>query len=349
MPVTREPYGGNKRAFVSEQIGVVKVEISYNRPGVKGREGKIYNTDVVHYGFIDQGHGTSYSTPWRAGANENTTISFSHPVQIAGKDLPAGKYGFFIAVGETESTIIFNKINNSWGSFYYDEKEDALRVTIKHVNLDKSVEWLKYEFTEQTDNSAVIALSWERRLFPIPVSADTKALQMAEFRSSYRTTRSYNDFLVGINWCVANNYGLEEALAWADRGAYFRVMGQQNFRILSAKAQVLTALKRHDEAKKVMNEALPLGTVQDVHFYGRQLQQQNEHQEAFKVFQLNYTRHPNDVYTHVGMARGHSGLGEYKKAIAFLKKGLTLNPDATNKANMEAMIKKLEAGQDINK
>ena len=86
MPLTLEPDGGNKKASVSEQIGIVKIAIAYSRPGVKGREGKIWNTPVAHYGFADQGHGTSYAAPWRAGANENTTMSFSHPVKIEGND-----------------------------------------------------------------------------------------------------------------------------------------------------------------------------------------------------------------------------------------------------------------------
>src|SRR5690349_18871166 len=127
MPLTTEPDGGNKKASVSEQIGIVKISISYSRPGVKGREGHIWNTPVAHYGFVDLGHGTSTAAPWRAGANENTTMSFSHPVKIEGRDLPAGTYGFFISLGETESTLIFSKISNSWGSFYYDPTEDALR------------------------------------------------------------------------------------------------------------------------------------------------------------------------------------------------------------------------------
>ena len=89
--LTTLPSGNNKKASVTERIGLTDVTIHYDRPGVKGREGKIWNTPVAHYGFVDQGHGTSYSAPWRAGANENTTISFSHPVSIEGKDLPAGK------------------------------------------------------------------------------------------------------------------------------------------------------------------------------------------------------------------------------------------------------------------
>src|SRR5215213_1781698 len=98
LPVTLEPDGGNRKASVSEQVGIAKIAINYNRPGVKGREGKIWGTQVAHYGFVDLGHGTTNAAPWRAGANENTTMSFSHPVKIEGKNLPAGTYGFSIAL-----------------------------------------------------------------------------------------------------------------------------------------------------------------------------------------------------------------------------------------------------------
>lgn len=349
MPVSREPYGGNKRAWVSEQLGVVKIDISYNRPGVKGREGKIYGTGVAHYGFVDLGHGTTNAAPWRAGANENTTITFSHPVTIEGKPLPAGKYGFFIALGETESTLIFNKINNSWGSFYYDEAQDALRVTVKHQNLPESVEWLKYDFSDETDNSVTISMSWEKRRFPFKVEADTKALQMAEFRASYRTTRGYEDILVGVYWCVDNNYELDQALAWADRAISMRVMGEKNFRTLAAKAAVLNKMNRPEEAKLIMNEALPLGTSREVHFYARQLLGQKMNKEALQVFKMNYEKHPEDYYTHVGLGRAYSAMGDYKKALSLMKSGLEhVGNDAAAKANITAMIEKLEKGVDVN-
>jgi tetratricopeptide (TPR) repeat protein len=348
MPLTTEPDGGNRKASVSEQIGIVKIAINYSRPGVKGREGKIWNTPVAHYGFADQGHGTSTAAPWRAGANENTTISFSHPVKIEGKDLPAGSYGFFIALGEVESTLIFSKIYTSWGSFYYDETQDALRVTVKNQALDKSVEWLKYEFTEQTENSAVIAMSWEKRMIPFKVEADTKALQIAAFKNDFRTTRPYYDYIQAANYCIANNIELEQALAWMDRAIYFRIMGEKNFRTLSTKAAVLTKMGRTEEAKRVMDEALPMGAMLDVHFYGRQLQSQNESKEAFKVFKLNYDKNPNQFTTNVGMTRGYSALGEYKKALPYAKAALVQAPDERNKDNVEIMIKKLEEGKDVN-
>jgi len=348
MPLTTEPDGGNRKASVSEQIGIVKIEINYSRPGVKGREGKIWNTPIAHYGFVDQGHGTSTAAPWRAGANENTTLSFSQPVKIEGKDLPAGKYGFFIALGETESTLIFSKINTSWGSFYYDETQDALRVMVKNQSLDKSVEWLKYDFTDQTENSVRIVMSWEKRAIPFMVEADTKKLQFEVFKNDFRTTRPYYDFVDAVYWCVRNNYELEQALAWADRAIYFRVMGEKNFRTLSAKAAVLVAMNRPQEANKVMEEALPLGNMLDLHFYARTLQSQHQPQEAFKVFKINYDRYPKEYTTILGMGRGYSALGEYKKALPFMKQALPLAPDAANKARVEIMIKKLEEGKDAN-
>jgi hypothetical protein len=348
MPLTWTPPGGNKKASVSEQIGIVKVSITYNRPGVKGREGKIYNTPVAHYGFIDQGHGTSNAAPWRAGANENTAITFSHPVKIEGQDLPAGSYGFFINLGEEESTLIFSKISNSWGSFYYDPQEDALRVTVKNQTLDKSVEWLKYEFIDQTDNSATIAMSWEKRMIPFKVEADVHTLQIASFENEFRTTRPYYDYIQAANYCVQNNVALDKALAWMDRAISFRIMGEKNFRTLSTKASVLMKMNRIDEAKKVMEEAIPLGNVTDVHFYGRALLNLKQPQEAFKVFKHNYDKHPNVYTTNVGLCRGYSALGDYRKALTYLKAALPQAPDELNRSSVEEMMKKLASKQDVN-
>ncbi|MDZ4706853.1 MAG: DUF2911 domain-containing protein [Saprospiraceae bacterium] len=98
LPLHTAPDGGNKKASIGEQIAIVKIDINYSRPGVKGREGRIWGTNVAHYGLQDLGHGTCYAAPWRAGANENTTFSFSHPVQVEGKDLPAGTYGFSLSM-----------------------------------------------------------------------------------------------------------------------------------------------------------------------------------------------------------------------------------------------------------
>lgn len=348
MPITLEPDGGNRKASVSEQIGIVRIEIKYSRPGVKGREGKIWNTPVAHYGFADQGHGTSYAAPWRAGANENTTMSFSHPVRIEGRELAPGNYGFFIALGEEESTLIFSKVNSSWGSFYYDPAQDALRVKVKNHTLDNSVEWLKYEFTEQADSSATISMSWEKRRILFKVEVNRKALQMAAFVNDLRTTRPYYDFISAANWCINNDYGLEQALEWMDRAIYFRIMGEKNFRSLSTKANVLMKLNRLEEAKKIMDEAIPLGTMNDVHFYARQLVNMKQFDEALKVFHLNYNKFPKEYTTNVGMGRAYSAKADYKKALGYMEAALSYAPDEGSRNNVKNMISKLKEGKDIN-
>ena len=137
--LTTPPEGGNKKAFVGERIGLTDVLIEYHRPGVKGREGKIWG-QLVHAGYTDLGFGTSKAAPWRAGANENTVIRFSTDVKVEGKDLPAGEYGLFIAYDANESTVIFSKNHTSWGSYFYDDKEDALRVKVKPEPANNNVE-----------------------------------------------------------------------------------------------------------------------------------------------------------------------------------------------------------------
>src|SRR5437764_11237957 len=105
--LTSLPSGGNKKAMVGERIGITDVVIHYDRPGVKGREGKIWG-QLIPAGYVDQGFGSSKAAPWRAGANESTTIEFSNDVTIEGQPLKAGRYGFFVAYDSTEPTLIFS-------------------------------------------------------------------------------------------------------------------------------------------------------------------------------------------------------------------------------------------------
>lgn len=102
------PNGPSKKASVSEQVGLTQVSITYHRPSVNGREGKIWGS-LVHKGFIDQGFGSRNPAPWRAGANENTIIEFDKDLKVEGQHLPAGKYGLFIAYDPSESTVIFSR------------------------------------------------------------------------------------------------------------------------------------------------------------------------------------------------------------------------------------------------
>ena len=349
IPLTVSPSGGNKKASISERIGLTDVTIHYDRPGVKGREGKIWG-QLVHTGFIDQGFGSSKAAPWRAGSNENTTIEFSTPVKIEGQNLPAGKYGFFIAYDPDEPTLIFSKNSSSWGSYYYDDKEDALRVKVKPSPLDKSVEWLKYEFMDETENSATVAMQWEKLMIPFKIEVDYVNDQLESFRKELRTDRGFiwEGWNQAAAWCVQRNVNLDQALLWADSATSSNFGGDKSFRAWSTKAQVLENLNRSAEAADIMKKTMAFATMNEIHQYGRQLLQQKKYKEALEIFKTNFQKNPNQFTTVMGLVRGYSANADYKNALKYASQALPMAPDTNNKNNVTAMIEKLKAGKDAN-
>ena len=156
------------KAAVMQRLGLdVDVTITYSRPGVKGR--KIWGA-LVPYGLEP---GNKYSDnkpyPWRAGANENTTIEVSKDVLIDGKALPAGKYSLHMIPSEKEWVVIFNKKNDAWGSYKYNEAEDALRITVTPVKTPLQ-EWLTFGFEDLAGTSATVFMNWEMLKVPFKIS-----------------------------------------------------------------------------------------------------------------------------------------------------------------------------------
>lgn len=341
--------GGNKKAATMEMIGLTKVTLNYDRPGVKGREGKIWG-QLVHYGFKDLGFGTSKAAPWRAGANENTTIEFSTDVKVEGKDLAAGKYGLFMAMAEGEATVIFSKNNNSWGSFFYKPEEDALRATVKTMPLTESIEYMKFEFMNQTDNSATVALMWEKLKIPFKIETDLIKTQMASFRNELRSDKGFDPkaWVQAENFAVENNTNLNEALDWANYSINGVFIGEKSFQTLSGMANVLNKMGKTAEADAYMKQALPLGNMNDVHQYARGLLRQKKTKEALEVFKMNNDKNPDEMTTQIGLVRGYSAIGDYKKALEMAQKALLKAPDAATKANLEGMISKLKDAKDVN-
>jgi hypothetical protein len=349
IPLTVPPSGGNKKASVSERIGLTDVTIHYDRPAVKGREGKIWG-QLVPAGFTDPGFGSSKAAPWRAGANENTTIEFSNDVTIEGKKLPAGKYGFFIAYDSLEPTLIFSKNATSWGHFFYNENEDALRVKIKPVPLDKPVEWLKYEFSNQTESGATVSLLWEKLSFPFRIETDYLNDQVASFRRELRTDKGFiwEGWEQAAAWCAEHNTNLEEALLWADSATSRNFGGDRSFRAWATKARVLEKMGKTAEAAALMKKSIPMASMVEIHQYGRTLLQQKKPAEALEIFKMNEQKNPNVFTTSMGLARGYSAVGDYKNALKYATKALAMAPNEANKKFVEAQIVKLKEGKDIN-
>jgi hypothetical protein len=344
------PNGYTRKAVVSEQVGLTQVTITYHRPAVKGREGKIWG-ELVPKGFADQGFGNGKPAPWRAGANENTVIEFDNDVKIEGQTLPKGKYALFIAYDPTESTIIFSKRSDSWGSFYYDEKEDALRVKVKPQSVEKSVEYLKYEFSNQAPDSAVVALAWEKMSIPFKVEVDLLKQQFDAFMTEAQNPRGWTSqgLNIAASWTLQNNYQLEKGLEWATMATNPGFPGDPtSFPALLTKALILDKLGKSVEAAAAVKSALPFGNAGQLQQLGRQLLTAKKPQAAMEVFQFNYDKNPNQFAALIGMARGLSANGEYAKALEFANKALPLAPNDANKKAVEAMIEKLKAGKDIN-
>lgn len=344
------PNGYTKKAAVSEQVGLTQVTINYHRPSVNGREGKIWG-QVVHQGFVNQGFGNKNPAPWRAGANETTTIEFDNDVTIEGQRLPKGKYGLLVAYDPNESTVIFSKKYDVWGSFFYEEKDDVLRVKVKPQPLEKSVENLKYDFTGQTPNSAIVSLSWEKLAIPFKIEVDYLKQQFDAFMYESQNPRGFTSqgLNVAASWALQNNYQLDKALAWANQATANGFPGDPtSFTALNTKAAILEKMGKREDAAAVIQTALPFGSMNQLQQLGRQLITNKNPKTALEVFQFNHNKNPNQFVTITGMARGLSANGEYAKALDYATKALPLAPNDANKQAVQAMIDKLKAGQDIN-
>lgn len=347
--LTTTASGGNKKAVVGERIGLTDVTIHYDRPGVKGREGRIWG-QLVPVGFTDLGFGSAKSSPWRAGANENTTISFSTDVKFEGKDLPAGTYGVFLAYDPNESTLILSKNSTSWGAYYYDENEDVLRVKVKPAKLTESSEWLKYEFINQTDSTATIQLAWEKIAIPFKIETDVTKNQVASFRKELRSDKGFTwlGWNQAAQWCAQNKTNLEQALQWSDSATSATFGGNTQFATYSTKAQILSLLGKEDEATALIKNSMQYASMQDIHFYARQLVAAKKPKEAFEFFKANHAKYPKQFTTLMGLARGYSATGDYKTALKYAQQAQPIAPDVLNKQGVESAIAKLKEGKDMN-
>ncbi|HYM59579.1 MAG TPA: DUF2911 domain-containing protein [Thermoanaerobaculia bacterium] len=355
--ISRPPDGGNQKASVTQYLGLVKVTIDYNSPKVhqprtgEDRRGKIWGT-LVAYGLTDLGFGTCKQCPWRAGANENTVFTVSHDVKVDGQPLPAGSYGLFMIADPNEWTVIFSKNHTSWGSFFYDQADDALRVKVKPQKSDYH-EWLTYEFPERNLDKATVAMKWEDLQIPLTISVDNmSALYVAEMRNELKNAKGFDwqNYNTAARYALDNKTDLAEGLKWAQAAVNATFVGQENFTSLMTLADLQAANALDADSKKTREKALnlPRATPTELHQYARMLLTKGDKSEAFRIWELNAKMHPNEWPVNVGLARGHSALGHYKEALKYANLAVKEAPDDANRKALEAAVKKLEAGQDMN-
>jgi Protein of unknown function (DUF2911) len=321
----------SQHSVLTQRIGITDVTVNYHRPLVKGRPiwGK-----VVPYGQV-----------WRAGANENTTIAFSDPVTIEGQALPPGTYGLHMIPSENDWTIILSKNHTSWGSFTYNQSEDALRVTVK-PQAGEMHEAFTYEFDDPKSDSAVLTLRWEKLAVPVKIGVNTHEVVQASLHNQLRGLAQYSWFGWddAATYLVTNKVGLEDALKYEDQS----IQAEERFDNLMTKSQVLDAMGRKDDAAAARGKALELANALQLHGYGRQLQTQGKQDEAFQVFRTNIKKNPNHWLIHNEEARMACAKGDYDNAVKLMKLS-SENAPALYKTQMDALVRRLEAKEDINK
>ncbi len=356
--VTLPPSGDNQKSVVTQYMGrLAYVTLTYNSPNVTApegtdRTGHIWG-ELVPYGLTDLGFGDRRPAPWRAGSNENTTITFSHDVLVNDQPLKAGTYGLHMIVEENDPwTLILSNNSTAWGSYYYDEKEDALRVEVKPEESEYH-EWLTYEFIDRQPDQTTVALCWENKKVPFTVKVpDMASLYVDNMRKELQSATGFTwqGWNAAAQYCLMNDTHLEEGLQWAENAVSMPFIGEANFTTLQTKGQLLDKLGQKEESEKVMQQAInhPTANPLLIHAYGRQLLGQGEKEKALEVFLLNAKKYPDTWPVNVGLARGYSAVGDYKKALKYAKMAFEEAPDKLNKDSLQAAIEKLNNSEDIN-
>jgi hypothetical protein len=347
--MTLPPSGNNQRSEVTQYLGMVKVTINYSSPDVAGREiwGKL-----VPYGLSNQNFLKSTEqnpSPWRAGANETTTISFSHDVEIEGKPLKAGTYGFLLIPGQEDWTVVFSSNTMEWGSYSYVPSEDVLRVNVKSVPAEFN-EWLTYEFTDRQQNSATAAMKWEKIAVPFKITVPNgDDLYVQRLRSEMTSNKGFN-WINGVsaaNFCATKKINLPEAEGWMQG---FIDRGVKYFPIYNAKANVQAAAGKQAEADATMKEAiaLPDATAGQIVNYGRQLIRQSRPKDATAVMDAAAKRFPGNATAMMGQAYAFDANGDKKNALKFAQNAAKTETNAQIKPQFEAAVAKLNKGESIN-
>lgn len=322
----------SQQALVQQRVGVTDITVVYHRPLVNGR--KIWD------GLVPMGK------VWRAGANENTTIEFSTPVAIEGKPLPAGKYGLHMIPTADMWTIIFSKMAVAWGSYTYDEKEDALRVTVKPRAIEME-EALEYEFEGLKAESVAVTMKWEKLAVPFTVAVTDAETALPSIRNELRGRAQYawGPLNEAAQYCLTKKTNLEEGLKWAEQS----IQVEERFENLMSKADTLAALNKAEEAKAPRNRAMEKADALQLYGYARSLQRQKRDADAMAMFPLVVKRFPDSVGGHLAQARIKSAAGDFAAAAEEAKKAASLTTSDEQKQSIQGLIEKLQAKQDINR
>jgi tetratricopeptide (TPR) repeat protein len=316
----------SQRASVTQRIGLTDIALSYHQPAVSKR--------TIWGGLVP------YGEVWRAGANENTTITFSSPVKVNGKELPAGTYGLHMLPAEKDWTVIFSKEAQAWGSFSYDQKEDALRVTAT-PQPGEFQERLSYTFDDPTNTSTGISLRWEKLRVPFTVEVDTPAVVVASLREQLRGLPrfSWQGWNQAAAYCAQNGVNLDEAMSWVDSS----IKINETFSNLRTKATLLEKKGDAKTAAELRTKAFTLANEQEMNLYGYQLLGQGKVDEAIEIFKKNVKDHPGSWNVYDSLGEAYAKKGDKAQARANYEKASSMAGDDSQKKRIAAELAKLKS------
>lgn len=315
----------SQKATVSQVVGLTEVSITYHRPVVKGR--KIWG-ELVPYGQV-----------WRAGANENTTISFSTPVTVGGKPLPAGTYGLHVLPTEREWTFILSNVSWAWGSFSYDQAEDAVRLAAVPESAP-FVEHLTYSIDEPGADSALVSLHWEKARASFLVRADTHEVVLASIRRDLRGLPRFGwqGWNQAAAYCLQEKVDVDEGLAWADRSLALA----EHMPNLMTKAGLLELKGDTTQAASLRAKGLSIGTEAEVNGYGYQLLGQGKTDEAIELFKRNVRDQPQSWNVYDSLGEALAAKGEKALALQNYTKARSMAPEAQHQ-RIDGILAKLKS------
>ncbi|MDQ3277237.1 MAG: DUF2911 domain-containing protein [Bacteroidota bacterium] len=228
---------------VQQDFGISTVQLIYSRPGMRGR--KVFG-DLVPFGKV-----------WRTGANQATRIKFNDDVNIGGKPLKAGEYAIFTIPNENEWEIIINKGSENWGTVYKQE-DDLLRIKVKPMKLNETVETFTMQFDNVKPTSADLAIMWERTGVRIPINTDIDSKVMAQINNLMN--RDNRPYFGAAMYYLETGKDLNQAISWFDKAI------EQNpnaYWIHHQKANALAKLGKKDDARQAANKSMELAKSQN--------------------------------------------------------------------------------------
>jgi hypothetical protein len=186
---------------VNQQFGLSTVELSYSRPGIKGR--KIFG-DLVPFGQV-----------WRTGANGATTLTFGDEVTIGGTKIAAGKYGLLTIPGASEWTVIITKQLDVTSPAAYKADQDVVRVKVPSMPLSSAVESFMILFDNVKPSSMDMMLLWDHTAVVVPITTDVDSKVMAQISESLnKDNKPYGQ---AAQYYMDNGKDLNQALVWYDK------------------------------------------------------------------------------------------------------------------------------------